>query len=82
LDIIAKYSFGLFFVHWYWFFVYNQIFDLEKVIPLNDNYVAVFGAVIIRFLAVTIISMLSLYLGKKIILFVNKNANTRMFLGV
>jgi len=82
LDIIAKYSFGLFFVHWYWFFVYNQIFNLEKVILLNDNYITVFGIVIIRFLAVTILSMLSLYLGKKIILLINKSANTRMFLGV
>ena len=82
LDVTAKYSFGLFFVHWYWFFVYNQIFGLEKVIPLNDNYIIVLGIVITRFIAVTILSMLSLYFGKKIILLINKNSNTRMFLGV
>ena len=82
LDITAKYSFGLFFVHWYWFFVYNQIFGLEKVIPLNDSYIVVLGIVILRFLSVTTLSMLSLYLGKKLILLINKNANTRMFLGV
>lgn len=82
LDITAKYSFGLFFVHWYWFFIYNQIFNLEKVIPLNDNYILVLGIVITRFLAVSILSMLSLYLGKKLVLRINKNANTRMFLGI
>lgn len=82
LDLIAKYSFGLFFVHWYWFFIYNQIFNLEKVIPLNDNYIFVLCVVAVRFLCVTILSMLSLYLGKKLILLINKNANTRMFLGI
>lgn len=82
LDITAKYSFGLFFVHWYWFFIYNQIFDLEKVIPLNGDYIVVLGIVITRFIVVTVLSMLSLYLGKKIILLINKDANTRMFLGI
>lgn len=83
LDVVAKYSFGLFFVHWYWFFIYNQIFGLEKVVPIiNGNYTLVLGTVILRFLIVTIFSMLSLFVGKKIILFINKNANVRMFLGV
>ena len=83
LDITAKYSFGLFFVHWYWFFVYNQFFGLEKVIPIvNNNYSLALGIVIIRFALVTILSMLSLFIGKKLILSVNKNANVRMFLGI
>jgi peptidoglycan/LPS O-acetylase OafA/YrhL len=82
LDITAKYSFGLFFVHWYWFFIYNQIFDLEKVVAINGDYILVLGIVITRFLVVTILSMLSLYLGKKLILSITKNANTRMFLGI
>ncbi|MBO6256442.1 hypothetical protein J6N69_00195, partial [bacterium] len=83
LDIIAKYSFGLFFVHWYWFFIYNQVFGLDKVIQVADNnYILVLGIVILRFLAVTVFSMLSLYLFKKIILFINKSANVRMFLGI
>lgn len=83
LDITAKYSFGLFFVHWYWFFIYNQIFGLSKVILVADNnYMIVLGIIILRFLAVTILSMLSLYLGKKFILLINKNANVRMFLGI
>lgn len=83
LDIIAKYSFGLFFVHWYWFFIYNQIFGSVKVIPVNpDNFMLVLGLVTLRFTVVTVLSMLSLYLGKKLILLINKNANVRMFLGV
>ena len=82
LDIIAKYSFGLFFVHWYWFFIYNKFFGLENVIAVNGDYILVLMIVITRFLAVTIFSMLSLYLGKKLILLINKNANTRMFLGI
>ena len=83
LDMTAKYSFGLFFVHWYWFFIYNQIFGLEKVIPIiNDNYILCLSIVLTRFIVVTVLSMLSLYLGKKIILLINKNANTRMFLGI
>lgn len=83
LDIIAKYSFGLFFIHWYWFFIFNQIFGLEKVIPVsNGNCIGIFGIILTRFLAVTILSMLSLFISKKLILLVNKNANTRIFLGI
>ncbi|MBR1617623.1 acyltransferase [bacterium] len=83
LDIFAKYSFGLFFVHWYWFFVYNQIFGLEKVIPIvNNNYICVFGIILTRFLVVVAFSVLSLFISNKIILLINKNINTRMFLGI
>ena len=83
LDLTAKYSFGLFFVHWYWFFIYNQIFSLEKVIPIvENNYIFVLGVVLARFVLVTILSMLSLYLGKRFILLINKNANVRAFLGI
>ena len=82
LDIFAKYSFGLFFVHWYWFFIYNQIFNLEKVILINNNFILVIGIVVVRFIVVTTLSLISLYVCKKIILSVNKNLNTRMFLGV
>ena len=81
LDVIAKYSFGLFFVHWYWLFTVNQIFDLKNVVLMSDNLTA-FIIVFVRFIVVTLLSLLSLYLGKKLILFVNKEANTRMFFGV
>ena len=82
-DVTAKYSFGLFFVHWYWFFIYNQFFGLEKVIPVVDNnYISVFVIVILRFVSVTALSMLLLFVCKKLILLMNKNANVRMFLGI
>lgn len=83
LDVIAKYSFGLFFVHWYWFFIYNQVFNLDNVIPVvNGNYALVLGIITLRFLAVSVLSMLSLFILKKFILFIKNDANTRMFLGV
>lgn len=82
LDIIAKYSFGLFFVHWYWIFIYNQIFNIGKVISINDGYIFVFTVITLRFLVVTILSMLSLFILKKLILLINKNTNTRMYLGI
>ena len=83
LDFIAKYSFGLFFIHWYWFFAYNQIFNLQTVLPLvNEGYIVTICAVLVRFFAVTITSILSLALIKKILLKINSNINTRMFLGI
>lgn len=83
LDFIAKYSFGLFFIHWYWFFVFNQIFNLETVIPIvKNNYFVVIMLVIFRFLFVTLSSLLTLYLSKKFLKKINENINTRMFIGV
>ena len=68
LDFIAKYSFGLFFVHWYWFFIYNQIFHLPTVMPMvNGSYLQTFGAILLRFAFVTITSLGSLFIGKFII---------------
>ena len=80
LDFVAKYSFGLFFIHWYWFFVYNQIFDLPNV--LSGATFDVIFAVCVRFLTVAVMSLLSLFICKRIILLFNKEANTRMFLGI
>ena len=83
LDFIAKYSFGLFFVHWYWFFIYNQIFDLPTVAPIvNNNYLLTFGVIITRFLVVAICSLVSLFVLKSILLKINKDINTRKFLGI
>lgn len=79
LDFIAKYSFGLFFIHWYWLFVLNQVFHLQGVMPFSAAGIII---VFIRFLAVTGLSLLTLYIGKKLILKINKEANTRKFLGV
>lgn len=79
LDITAKYSFGLFFVHWYFVFAFNRLFDVPKVVPVSDLTslcVAVLIAVS-RYLFVLAFSFLVLYLGKKLI-----KENTRRFIGV
>lgn len=83
LDFIAKYSFGLFFVHWYWFFIYNQIFNLPTVAPVIDgNYLYTFGVIIARFIVVASVSLASLFIIKKIMLKINPKINTRKFFGI
>lgn len=82
LDIIAKYSFGIFFIHWYVFFLYNLIFGLSNVMPVTENLWITLGLVSIRFVAVSILSLFILYVIKQIILKLNKDANTRSFIGV
>ena len=83
LDFIAKYSFGLFFVHWYWFFTYNQLFNLPTVIPLiQGNYMFTIGTVLIRFFAVSVMSIFSLFLIKKILVKFNPELNTRKIIGI
>lgn len=83
LDLIAKYSFGIFFVHWYWFFLYNQFFNLDTVVPLiNGNILHTFILVLIRFIVVTMLSIFSLVITKKLLLYFNKDINTRKYIGV
>ena len=83
LDFIAKYSFGLFFVHWYWFFIYNQIFHLPTVAPLvNGDYILTFGIIFARFFVVALVSLISLFIVKTILLKIDKDVNTRKFLGL
>ncbi len=83
LDFIAKYSFGLFFIHWYWFFIYNQIFHLPTVLPIiNDSYMFTIIIVLIRFFVVAAFSLLSLFIIKKLLLKINPEINSRKFLGI
>lgn len=83
LDFIAKYSFGLFFIHWYWLFIYNQIFHVLNVIPVNtSNYLTTIASVSLRFTMVTALSLLTLHILKILIKKINNEANTRMFLGI
>lgn len=83
LDFIAKYSFGIFFVHWYFFYLYNQIFGLPNVIPTDTlGYAWAFVLVLLRFIGVTLMSIAGLVLVKKLILKINPDANTRSFIGV
>lgn len=79
LDFIAKYSFGLFFIHWYWFFIYNVVFHQTTVLPMTFTNICL---AIIRFVTVTILSLLTLAGLKKFLQTINKDINTRMFLGV
>lgn len=82
LDVIAKYSFGIFFIHWYIFFLYNLIFDLPNVMPITGNILLTLGLVFIRFLAVTGFSLFTLWGVKTLIIKLNPSANTRSFIGV
>ena len=83
LDFIAKYSLGLFFVHWYWFFAYNQFFNLQTVLPVSQaGYVSTIVAVLIRFFVVAVVSLSSLFIIKSVLLKINKDINTRKILGI
>ena len=84
LDIIAKYSFGLFFIHWYYLFIINMMFNLPNVITqyYANGYAAVILIVTLRFLAVTLCSFITLFIIKSILKKINENINTREFLGI
>ena len=82
LDIIAKYSFGIFFIHWYVFFVYNVIFGMPNVLPISCCWICALGLVTIRFVVVSSMSMLLLYWVKILILKIKPETNTRTFIGV
>ncbi len=83
LDIMAKYSFGLFFIHWYYFFAFNQIFSLQKVLPVNNimQLLPSIAVASVRFFFVLFASFLTLYLMKKLLNKL-KIENTRTFIGV
>lgn len=82
LDFTAKYSFGIFFVHWYVFFLYNYVFNLQNVMPIVGNTSITLGLVFLRFIVVTLLSILSLWSIKKLLLKLNPECNTRTFIGV
>ena len=82
LDIIAKYSFGIFFIHWYVFFLYNLTFGLNNVMPITENILITLGLVFIRFVAVSAVSIFILWAIKQILLKINPENNTRSFIGV
>ena len=83
IDFIAKYSFSIFFVHWYIIFAFNQLFKVPKVIPVNnlsEMFIAI-GTVSVRYFVVIILSLGILYLLKN---FLTKSGvkNTRSIIGV
>lgn len=83
LDFIAKYSFSVFFIHWYVFFLFNQTFGTEKVIPVNNvpDFIIAMLIVTIRFIAVTGVSLGIMY-GLKSFLTKLNIKNTRAIIGV
>ncbi len=83
MDLIAKYSFSIFFVHWYIFFAFNQFFNTAKVLPVNstkDIFFAILIA-IVRFCTVTAISLGILVILKKLLVKLQVQ-NTRKIIGV
>lgn len=83
IDVIAKYSFSIFFVHWYVLFGFNQVFKVSKVIPVNNfiDLISTLLTVGARYLTVTLVSFGILYILKQILIKL-KVKNTRMLIGV
>lgn len=82
-DFIAKYSFSIFFIHWYILFAFNQIFKISKVIPVNsiESLYAAILIISLRYLTVLIISLVILVISKKLLTKLNIQ-NTRAIIGV
>ena len=83
LDVTAKYSFGLFFIHWYFVFAFNRLFDVPKVLPVNSimEFFISSGVACLRYLFVLGMSFLTLFIIKTILKKL-KIDNTRTFIGV
>ncbi len=83
LDITAKYSFGLFFVHWYFVFAFNRLFNMPKVLPVDSigQFISASSIASLRYLFVLVMSFLTLFILKKLLNKL-KIENTRTFIGV
>ncbi len=83
IDFIAKYSFSIFFVHWYLIFAFNQLLKIPKVIPVNNmlGLIYALAVVSIRYVTVVAVSLGVLYLLKKLLTKLNVK-NTRSIIGV
>ena len=84
-DILAKYSFGIFFVHYYVNVLLDRAF-FKKYIMLyaptgTEINLGIIATVSMRLVSVTALSLLILYIAKTILLKLNIK-NTRMFLGI
>ena len=80
MDICAKYSFGLFFVHWYFVFLFNDLTQIPPVV-INLPFHHAVMVVVTRYLFVFAASFVTLWILKKLLkLF--KQENTRKFIGV
>ena len=82
-DFVAKYSFSIFFIHWYILFAFNQIFKVSKVISVNSlkELFSAIGIVSIRDITVTLVSLGILYILKQLLSKLQVK-NTRSIIGV
>lgn len=82
-DLIAKYSFSIFFIHWYIFFAFNEIFKTAKVLPVNSTaeLITAILLAIVRFITVTGVSLGILVILKRILVKLQVK-NTRAIIGV
>ncbi len=83
LDVTAKYSFGLFFIHWYYVFAFNKLFNMPKVLPVSSigQFVSSSALASVRYLFVLAVSFLTLFVLKKLLNKL-KIEKTRTFIGV
>lgn len=79
LDVTAKYSFGLFFIHWYYVFLFNYLTKPYTILKENLIIESLYATG--RFFIVFIASFLTLYLIKKGLEKIGIK-NTRTFTGV
>lgn len=79
MDVCAKYSFGLFFIHWYYVFAFNYITGLSPV--AKESVFVSLGLVSIRYLFVFVASFVTLW-GVKTLLKKLGQENTRKVIGV
>lgn len=79
MDVCAKYSFGLFFIHWYYVFAFNY---LTGISPVATNSILVsLGLVSVRYIFVFAASFITLWAVKKLLKKLG-HENTRKFIGV
>ena len=55
---------------------------MKNVIQLQESTLMMFLVVIVRFFAVAILSLISLFIAKKLLLKINPEINTRKILGI
>lgn len=79
MDVTAKYSFGLFFIHWYYVFLFNYF--LTPFGGFRDNMAAEIVFALSRFSTVFILSFLTLFIIKTVLKKLGVK-NTRSFIGV
>ena len=79
MDVCAKYSFGLFFIHWYYVFAFRYLTGIPAV--AEGGIFTAIGLATARYLFVFIMSFITLFGIKKLLNKIGQE-NTRKFIGV